>query len=923
MKLLSSKKNHPSSAASAVTKPSSRSNASTHSTAGKPMSQDPPLTFGTSNNANSNNPSIIPASLIQLQLENADLRTQLTTLTTSDESKAELLTLLQESTHQNELLTEKIHALNAGFIEIDKERLRLRKSADQSHGDRMEMEKKAGELERCLKMREKEVDILSERVREQERRLECVTAESLEGKRVVEGLEREVQVMEELRHELEGVVRERDGLRGEGERLGLELEELALLAEEKTRELDELRVVEEGLNRKLEGLKVQLKQSEGERVAEGEKWSLRVEEMNSELQEKIGRVEELTTDLERQLELERNLTMQLENAQAHAVELEERLQMEKTSAMNDMQSDIDAKVSIIQTLEEESTTLHEEIKGLKSTHEQKMTELEGQIQQYKDDNASLEQRYNQQVETTTALEATLEKERQSHLETETKLTAANGQLQSENEELAEELIGTKDELAKALSDAAVMQQQCGILQNDNDTLKEGQSQLQQEVDDLHVQLETSNADHNKQLYQQSKRVSTLENEVSQEKSTSNDLRSKLRELNLQLKESSASRTEEIGRLEQSLEIAQNKLCEKDLELGNFRARYQNEVKQHNTEMQSLRKEHESQMIDMETRGADVVSDLEDTELLVRQMEEREKKTKAQEEKMRALASVGKQRGDEVMELQNELANVRNALQSSARESEDALQSLQHELDDTRAAHEREMSEWQHIVNDVRSQLDAAKKRLANEDGELNVVKSKLTERTNLLRDMVNQTKGYQGDFEREHNRANQLSEAVTTYKAQLAEARQVAQRLEEEIHEKETQYFEAIRIERSQRKLSDSKLESSLQSVEEIIRRNNEMEKENTALKDKITRQENYIGRLQDREKQQRDVRRGPLTAKGGNSRHSTGDGGSRESFRSTSPMRPAARNALLKATTTDGVKHIRTSSVSSYYDENIQVQQD
>jgi DNA repair exonuclease SbcCD ATPase subunit len=124
--------------------------------------------------------------------------------------------------------------------------------------------------------------------------------------------------------------------------------------------------------------------------------------------------------------------------------------------------------------------------------------------------------------------------------------------------------------------------------------------------------------------------------------------------------------------------------------------------------------------------------------------------------------------------------------------------------------------------------------------------------------MVEQTKAYQNDLERERSRAVQLEEAVRSYKKQLAEARDSSHGLEEEIHEKDTQYCEAIRNERNQRKSVEAELESFRLSMEDALRRRNEIEKENVALKDKVQRQEKYIGRLQDRDKQNRRQSKAP-----------------------------------------------------------------
>ena len=132
--------------------------------------------------------SVDSSELLQLRLENSELRTRLEdALSHTDESKSELLQLLEEQTSQSNLLQHKSDELHRGFVEIDKERRALRKSADDARKEarqqvdqtRGECERRCSQLERDLKMRDKEVETLAERTREQEQR-----------KLVEEGLER-------------------------------------------------------------------------------------------------------------------------------------------------------------------------------------------------------------------------------------------------------------------------------------------------------------------------------------------------------------------------------------------------------------------------------------------------------------------------------------------------------------------------------------------------------------------------------------------------------------------------------------------------------------------------------------------------------------------------------------------------------------
>jgi len=208
----------------------------------------------------------------------------------------------------------------------------------------------------------------------------------------------------------------------------------------------------------------------------------------------------------------------------------------------------------------------------------------------------------------------------------------------------------------------------------------------------------------------------------------------------------------------------------------------------------------------------------------------------------------------VKTLKTELARAKHSLKNSEREREEAVDAIRSEMQSASILHEKEITNLQRTVDIAESKLTAANERLASEDRELERAKATLSERTNLLRDMVNQTTAYQGDYEREHNRANQFDEAMKSYKKQLADARDVAQRLEDELHDKDTHYCGAIQNERQQRKAIESELESSQIAKEDALRQKAEMEKENSALRDKVSRQEKYIGRLQDREKQNRRV---------------------------------------------------------------------
>ena len=589
-----------------------------------------------------------------------------------------------------------------------------------------------------------------------------------------------------------------------------------------------------------------------------------------------------------------NETLQTEHAK-----LAEELDVTKAQLM-----DTNEKMSGVQT---ECATLSQEHMSLQQ-------QLDGTIGQFANtsekfsviqaDHATLQTDYASLQQENSGLAEELDGTKAQLTDTNEELSSFRTECKTmlqEHMSLQRELDDTQGRLADTSKKLSGIQTQYVTMQTEYDSLQRDNSQLEQAVSTLEGQMERTTVDHEEELLQKSQRMSATEHIWNEEKSASNRLRTRLRELNFQVKEDGAARQKELRKLERELESVREDLSIKDNE-----ARFQVDATHHATEMESLRTEHAAQVMVIGTRGADVVSDLEDVivelekeiagnkleheeavnnmhqemqtavanvdaekEYMKRSLAEQQRKGMGREEKITSLAMYVKERKEEVKIVKNELARVKHTLQNNTREREDAVTAIQNELQNARVLHEQEMSDLQHIVDDVRSELSVTKERLASEDGELDRAKATLSERTNLLRDMVNQTTAYQGDYEREHTRANQLDEAVESYKNQLAEARGMAQRLEHEIHDKDTHYCDAILNlnERQQRKAMESELESSQKSMEDALRKNADIEKEKSTLKDKVSRQEKYIGRLQDRDKQNRRTSTMPTTTSQGNHR--------------------------------------------------------
>jgi chromosome segregation ATPase len=296
----------------------------------------------------------------------------------------------------------------------------------------------------------------------------------------------------------------------------------------------------------------------------------------------------------------------------------------------------------------------------------------------------------------------------------------------------------------------------------------------------------------------------------------------------------------------------------------LRRELESEKSRHHDEVQLLKSEYDAQVEELETHGAAVVSDFEESikslkeeiarnttqhkqamsqvnqqisrahtqkEMLERQLAEYEKRAASHEEKIVQLNNLSQHRGEEIIVLQKELTFHRDAMDIAKRDHSSAIDAITRELDDARLTYQHENNELQLTNDELRSQLDAVNAKLDAENAELNEVKSKLEERTQLLKNMVSQTKAYKSDYEQECCRYKQLNETVERYKSELSEVRSRLKHFEHEKNDQEKKFQEALRKERQQRKTIEKQLELKVQSIDEVIKKYNEMEKENASLK--------------------------------------------------------------------------------------------
>jgi chromosome segregation ATPase len=360
---------------------------------------------------------------------------------------------------------------------------------------------------------------------------------------------------------------------------------------------------------------------------------------------------------------------------------------------------------------------------------------------------------------------------------------------------------------------------------------------------LNDQIQQLYAAHQEEASHTSKCIAELEAELKREVDMTREMQTKLKNLEIKLKHDADKQHDVIQNLQEQLV---------------------DERTRHQTEVETLRNEHNAQLTEIETQGASVVSDLEESiaslekevkdnkfhheqaisqllqkisqahtekELLGRQIKEGEKTATSRDEQIIQLSNLSQHRGEEMVVLQKELTQLRSTMDKEKREHSNAIETMSREVNTTRLAHEQEIKHIQLVIDDLRTKLAAANARLDAGDEELNITKSKLNERTNLLKEMVVQTKSNKADYDQEHARANQLHELMERYKSELVDARANAKRFESEMNEKVKQLWDLLRKESDQRKAMEAQLESKIQNLDDVGKKFNDMEKENHMLK--------------------------------------------------------------------------------------------
>eukprot|EP00956_Cyclotella_meneghiniana_P010276 scaffold14195_cov65-Cyclotella_meneghiniana.AAC.1 len=837
------------------------------------------------------------ARIISLSLENSSLKSQLASLLDSTDASSyiELTNLLTLANEKNDMLQNKVDELHAGFKEIEKERRLLKSSVENDRMRSMESQRRYGE----------EIEAIRSLLTEESKRVEL-----LRGELAISN-EKEVTYSQQQQEQ--------------SEFLKMREKELAVL-QSRVKEQERRILVLKKQNAQLQAEMMKLETDCAGLVDD-------LENRNAELSQVKG-------DLVHCKEREAGLISDLADAKASLAREQQQRDAERQAfeikvkkVRDESNTSLEEKEVTIQTLQNKLTQVHHEMEQMSTVHEEIVTQKDGEIQLWKEQKQTLDA----ELAAANKLCAEHEKENQSQSNHIVEVTFKCTELEKENDQLTEDLhaktniiASLEAEFERTREQVHKIQQREADLENELAQTKLQLSHSQDSVVRLNSEINEKTTAHQNEIAHVSKCNAELETELAETKmlySQSQDVVQRLSDRVQEAKTEMAEASSYVAVLEagrkvdaencdeykSSLEKMQLQLNQNDeahqCAMTELQKELEVERSRHFDEVEMLKSEYSAQVEELETNGAAVIADLEESirtlkkevahnktestklnqaisqahtekELLERQVQECGKRASSQDEKVKQLSNLSQHRGEEIIVLQKELTSHRDALDLAKRDHSEAITTISRELDDARLNHQRDTEEMLATIDNLRSQLVALNDKLESKDAQIDDIKSKLDERTQLLKDMVTETKVYKANFENECSRANKLSETIECVKLELNEARSRARHYEQEKTDSLCELREAFRKERQQRKAMAKEIES----FDAIKKRCNEMEKENAGLKvrskqlyfinrcswselklvflllkDKISRQENYIGKLHDKQATDRRRSTAPL----------------------------------------------------------------
>ena len=839
----------------------------------------------------------------QMQMELVDLRNRIKLLDNGT-SKSELLDLLQEKdleldkkNEQIGVLNQKFHQITLGLDQMEQERKTLKQKVKL-------FEEEKNEKDRNLANREKEVQTLQSRCSLQEGKMKEVNTMrmslqkiSIENKKLlktIDEMKSEADSTRSLMSDLNQVKLEKETLVDEFENMKNKMEiEVGKLRNTVGSQNETIKMYqrrEKQLNETISNIKVGQKntnsivQQEISKIKDKHNEELKAlnrdfGKREVELESKFSKQQTLLTK-ERDLAVEkmREATNRA-NSYVRKVEKDANIAATLTSKLNTIEEEKSQAFRKIQQLESDCSSKANVIVALRSEikeHQEQIRTMTGKLQELTEENSVMDDQRTQL---------------ESLMGSLSNLQQQSEKQKDEDESLIESL---QDELTELKTSHSMAERTIQQYENELELKRTRDAQLGEKLDDIENLIKSKNkliAEKDSTIFSLEQKFQTtqqnssaLDDEIKklkQEKSQANEcLLQKQIEFN-ELKEklstaleSEKAMTIKLDDMQQKLESSEmqaaeivNDLEEKLEESNKKRAQLENEAKTMNENsarmIQGVQMKLKESLNDKEKTEKETKKKFDEITISMKEQDREYLKTLAGNvEKITHLETKLSQKESTI----NTICLQIDKYKKEEVKNNDRIELLKNELNDTKTKYEEELMVYDAEIKLLKSKVTRNENQENTTEKKLKKMKEELDQRTKLLGDLVSHNKELDNDLLEARTVVAELQEELNVYVNERNESEKFKQEKENKFeamrenlsHEIKKHKERSLHLE-LQLKQSEESLEASRSQNKELLKKENEI----ASLKDKIVRQEAYLQRLLQKQKESRRVGKlsgGPLS---------------------------------------------------------------
>lgn len=845
--------------------------------------------------------------VFEMQMELVELRNRIKLLDNGT-SKSELLDLLQEKDEELEkkneqitVLNQKFHQITLGLDQMEQERKNLKQKSKMYEDDSFT-------LKRHLDNREKEVQTLQARCTSQEEKMKETTLVRASMQKLskenealqmsIDTLNKENKQVATLKEDLRQISMQKSNLEKQLKvvtcETAAEIEDLRKTVSDQHKTIQNLERREEQLNNQIEDLQIQHQKMTERRILElQKKHQQQMQALNQSISQREVEHDNERTAITKEKD---SILEQLHDATANIARLEDEAKtngnilLDLKSKLNGLEGASSDKESRIFELNNELSTKTKTIISLRSETEQKKEQVE-----------SLSSKVQELMEENSVIED-LETQLKTLLDSLAKLKKQHAEQKEDDRLTIKNLENDLEELKDCYTEA---QKSIAEYKNEEKRKAGRDAELELKLNDI----ENLIISKNRLIAEKDHTISALNERIH---NMTDDIRKKAMN---------------IKKLREEHEKANNSLIHKQIDLNEVKEKLASSLKIQKATQKSLM-DAQNKLDSSEMQAAQIVNDLEeklekaeqklavcereslqakeDTNRMARGIQEQlmgslnekeqlEKKMKAKFEQMQSdtdrldrnylLALAEKEKDIQTLEKKlvhkettvSTLCNQLDKYKNERKEKDEIARDLQLRIEDMKAKHQEELMEYRAEMKLMQSNASRKQEQEIANGQKFQETKAELDQRTKLLGDLVSHNKELDNDLLEARSVVSELQEELNNFVKEKNHADELRDAAFKELNDVRGELTRRLEEEQDRCRELEVQLENALETIDKTKTQSKELTKkeaEISTLKNKISRQEAYLQRLLQKQK---DSRRGAKLSGG-----SGGSGGSTLSLAET-----------------------------------------